>query len=210
MPRMSIRSRKHGHPTHWDRRPERPVPRGRTAVVTPRDPAPVRRLTPGRSTASGRRLPLLALRRPPSPSVAAAGAGLVFGPDPPVGERAAGLTPGRWLLTESEHRPARDPDIQAHNDTPMPPSSVWGDLFRHFGGSSRRVNSGLGLLWTRQGGAARGGGQANRKITPWPVAVVRREMPATACHWAVGRCAGCCGWGWKVMPRPWQLFTAAS
>src|SRR5215471_15937894 len=120
MSRMSIRSRNHGHPAHWDRRPERPVPRGRTAVVTLRDPAPVRRLTPGRSTASGRRLPLLALRRPPSPRVAAAGAGLVFGPDPPVGERAAGLTPGRWLLTESEHRPARDPDIQAHNNTPMP------------------------------------------------------------------------------------------
>jgi len=35
---------------------------------------------------------------------------------------------------------------------------------------------------------------------PRPVAVVRREMPATACHWAVGCCPGCCGWGGRSCP----------
>ena len=43
-------------------------------------------------------------------------------------------------------------------------SSVWATFILHlFGRSSRRVDSGVGLLWTRQGGAARGGGQADTK-----------------------------------------------
>ena len=75
----------------------------RTAVVTLRDPAPVRRLTLGRSTAPGRRLLLLALWRSRSSGLAGPGAGLVSGTDPPVWAlRRRAATTGRTCREVAE------------------------------------------------------------------------------------------------------------
>src|SRR5215472_1838435 len=87
-----------------------PVHAEGTAMVTLRDPAPAGLLTPGMSTALGRRVLFLELWRLRSSSISAGWS--CFSDRTRQSGHPRQAHTGQWLLTESEHHPTHDPDIR--------------------------------------------------------------------------------------------------